>query len=37
MSSLEISSIAFGCVFGGAVLGLAIRTVLPKDHLSGDT
>jgi hypothetical protein len=37
MSSLEISSIAFGCVFGGALLGLAIRSLLPKDHLSGDT
>jgi hypothetical protein len=37
MSSLEISSITFGCVFGGALLGLAIRRLLPKDHLSGDT
>jgi hypothetical protein len=37
MSSMEISSIAFVCVFGGALLGLAIRTVLPEDHLRADS
>jgi hypothetical protein len=34
MSSLAISAITFGCVFGGALLGLALRTVLPEHHLS---
>jgi hypothetical protein len=37
MSSLQISAITFGCVFGGALLGLALRTVLPEHHLSADT
>ena len=37
MSSLEISSIALVCVFGGALLGLALRTVLPEGHLNADT
>ncbi len=37
MSSLEISSITFVCVYGGALLGLGLRTVLPENHLSGET
>jgi hypothetical protein len=37
MSSLEISSIAFVCVFGGALVGLALRSIVPEHHLSGDT
>jgi hypothetical protein len=37
MSAFAISSIAFVCVFGGALLGLALRTVLPQHHLSADT
>jgi len=37
MSSLAISSVTFICVFGGASLGLALRTVLPEHHLSDDT
>lgn len=34
MSSLTISLIAFVCVFGGALLGLYLRVVLPEHHLS---
>jgi hypothetical protein len=37
MSSLEVSSIAFVCVFGGSLLGLGLRAVLPEHHLSADT
>lgn len=33
MSSIEISFIVFACVFGGALLGLFLRTVLPEHHL----
>jgi hypothetical protein len=34
MSSAAISSIVFAFVFGGAMLGMFLRAVLPKDHLS---
>jgi hypothetical protein len=34
MSSIAISSIVFACVFGGAILGMSIRAVLPQPHLS---
>jgi hypothetical protein len=37
MSSMAISAITFVCVFGGALLGLALRTVLPEQHLGADT
>jgi hypothetical protein len=37
MSSLAISAITFVCVFGGALLGLALHTVLPDHHLSAET
>ena len=37
MSSIAIACIAFACVFGGALLGLLFRTVLPEEHLSTDT
>jgi hypothetical protein len=36
MNSMWISFIIFACVFGGALLGLYVRTVLPGHHLSGD-
>lgn len=36
MHSIWISLIVFTCVFGGALLGLFLRTVLPGHHLSGD-
>ena len=37
MSSLQIASIIFACVFGGALVGVGLRTVVPEPHLSGDT
>jgi len=37
LSSIAIACIAFACVFGGALLGLLFRTVLPEEHLSTDT
>jgi hypothetical protein len=37
MSSLAISAITFGCVFGGALLGLVLRAILPEHHLGADT
>jgi hypothetical protein len=37
MSSISIAAIVFGCVFGGAVLGMALRRVLPPHHLSEDS
>jgi len=37
MSSLEIAGIAFACIFGGALLGMLLRTVLPEHHLSPDS
>lgn len=36
MNSILISVIIFVCVFGGALLGLAVRTRLPGHHLSDD-
>jgi hypothetical protein len=37
MSSIATSSIAFACVFGGAVIGMLVRRPLPQHHLSGDS
>src|SRR5215470_139896 len=37
MSSITISLIVLACVFGGALLGLLLRTVLPQHHLSSET
>jgi hypothetical protein len=37
MSSLEIAGITFACIFGGALLGMFLRSVLPEDHLSPDS
>ena len=34
MNSIWISAIIFACVFGGSLLGLFIRTLLPGHHLS---
>src|SRR5271163_1072699 len=36
MNALLVSSIVFGCVFAGALVGMAIRRVLPEDHLGAD-
>ena len=37
MSSITISFIVFACVFGGALLGILLRAVLPQDHLSAES
>jgi hypothetical protein len=37
MSSLTISLIVFGCILGGTLLGMALRSLLPEEHLSSDT
>jgi hypothetical protein len=37
MSSLAISGIILGCVFGGTLLGMALRAVLPQKHLSSES
>jgi hypothetical protein len=37
MSSITMSLIVFACVFGGAMVGMLLRTFLPQHHLSGDS
>ncbi len=37
MSSLTISAIIFACIFGGIVLGMLLRALLPEHHLSSET
>jgi len=37
MSSITISLIVFACIFGGALLGLLLRAVLPQHHLTSET
>ncbi len=37
MSGLEISLIVFAFIFGGALLGLFLRTFLPEHHLSKES
>jgi len=37
MSSLAISSIVFAIVLGGAMVGMLLRAVLPRHHLSDET
>lgn len=37
MSPLAISLIVFACIFGGAVVGIWLRSVLPEHHLSADS
>ena len=34
MSPIAIATIVFVCVFGGALLGMFLRTVLPEHHLN---
>ena len=36
MSALGLSLIAFACIFGATLLGIYLRIVLPKHHLSTD-
>jgi hypothetical protein len=37
MSPIATSLVVFGCVFGGALVGTALRRSLPEHHLSGET
>ena len=37
MSTMAIGGIVFACVFGGALLGMFLRAVLPEHHLSADS
>jgi len=37
MSPLAISGIVFACVFGGTLLGMVLRAVLPEQHLSDES
>ncbi len=37
MEPLTISLLLFGCIVGGAVLGMIVRSMLPEEHLSGET
>jgi hypothetical protein len=37
MSSLAISGIIFACIFGGTLVGMALRAVLPEQHLSSES
>jgi len=37
VSPMAISWIVFGCVFGGAMLGMLLRSVVPEHHLSVDS
>src|ERR1700757_1345025 len=37
MSPMAISAIVFLCVFGGAMLGMFLRVVLPEHHLNADS
>ena len=37
MSSIGISTVVFASVFGGALIGMLIRAILPQQHLSSDS
>jgi hypothetical protein len=37
VSALQTSSIIFACIFGGAMLGVWLRGVLPEQHLNTET
>ena len=37
MSALAISLIAFACIFGGTLLGMFLRTILPGHHLTDES
>jgi hypothetical protein len=37
MSPIATSAIVFACVFGGALVGMALRTVLPEHHRTGES
>ncbi len=37
MNPLAVSAIVFAFVFGGALLGIFLRSILPEDHLSSES
>jgi hypothetical protein len=37
MSPMAISLVVFLCVFGGAMLGMFLRAILPEHHLNADS
>jgi hypothetical protein len=37
MSAIAIGGIVFGCVFGGALFGMYLGAILPKDYLSEES
>jgi Protein of unknown function (DUF4239) len=37
VNSIVVSSIAFACVFGGALIAMRVRRRLPAEHLSADS
>jgi hypothetical protein len=37
VSPMAISWIVFGCVFGGALVGMLIHRIVPQDHLGADS
>ena len=37
MSPLDIGCIVLACVFGGALLGMVLRRIVPEHHLSADS
>src|SRR5512143_3243131 len=37
MSALAVSLIAFGCIFGGMLLGMFLGGLLPKHHMSDES
>ena len=37
MSSFTTAAVVFGCVFGGALLGIFIRRILPHHHLNSES
>ena len=37
MNSILMSLIVFACVFAGALVGMALRRILPQDHLDSDS
>src|SRR5271169_3633766 len=37
MSSITIGLIVFACVFGGSLLGMVLRRVVPQHHLDKDS
>jgi len=37
VSPMAISWVVFACVFGGALLGMLLRKVLPEHHLKEDS